>query len=212
MSKLVALFVLASTFAPTLAAAEPATMWNLDFKADDFQNKKRGPDVFVLRPNGSVPTWSTYQDAAKAVDTKVQKGEWVIDGLWADKQDEDLRARVFKRGGVLVPWDAVIGATIVDAKFQVDLPEYTDGFAPSYKVELVNKSPYTLRVNQLTFTSCVKTGFTALAKPIEIAPNATKRVDVTVARTEFPRQQFIACPFTTGWHETVLVEFRAGRP
>jgi hypothetical protein len=198
--------LLALLLLPTLAIAAPKTLWDLDYRLDSYkenQNKK----AYSLHSHATTPSLLTFTDAANAIDVNVQSGEWVIDNLWSTKEDEDLRARVFKRGGVLVPWTAVLQGTIVGSPMHPRQPEHTDGLLSTIKVELANKSPYALRINRMIVTSCGTTGYVDLAKPIVVDPTSTKQASVTISRTEVQRERLIACPWTGGWHTKFYSEY-----
>ena len=192
---------------PALAiAAPPKTMWDLDYRLDTYK-KQPNTKAYSLHSHASSPSLVTFTDAANAIDANVQRGEWVIDNLGLTQEGEDLRARVFKRGGILVPWTAVIEGTIVGAPMHPRQPENTDGHLSTMNVDLVNHSPYLLRVNRLIFSSCGTTGYVDLAKPIVLDPTSTKQASVTISRTETWKPRTIACPWTCGWHRSFYAEY-----
>ena len=190
---------------PTLAVAAPTTIWDLDSRQP---TNKKDVAVVTLHPHADTSTPMTYADAAIAIDTKVQPGEWIIDNLWPVKEAADLQARAKKRGAVLVQWNEVVVGSIIGVTPNKDGVRVTKGYITSLKVDLTNRSPYVLRATKLVFTSCNPIGTVTFTKPVVIGAKATQRVSVTLGPGSIThRERFIACPDTGGWSEEVQVSF-----
>jgi hypothetical protein len=77
----------------------------------------------------------------------IQKGEWEIDNLYHAEDQTDLRARVQKRGAILVPWNEVVVGHIVGANqtqpgsSDAAYGLYTKGYIRSMNVDVTNTVP-----------------------------------------------------------------------
>jgi hypothetical protein len=207
MSKTVLLAFLVA-LVPTAADAAPASIWTLEYREPAT---KKDPKEYVLHPPGTSSTPMTYADAKVAIDAKVQKGEWVVNGIYFArrwKEAYDLLDRARSRGAFVVEANEVMDGTIVGVPLD-QYREHTQGYITSLKVDIENKSPYTLHATKLTFGSCVVGNTVTLTKPVAIKPKSTRQVSVTIdpKKSTVPDAMTASCPDGGGWSTFVFVEF-----
>jgi hypothetical protein len=77
MSNTALVAVVLALFTSTTAAA-PKTLWDLDELPLTYK-ERHIKKVYSLTPHATPEAYETFDDIGVTIDTKVQKGEWVID-------------------------------------------------------------------------------------------------------------------------------------